>query len=264
VTQTTTDEKQYFGSEVIDGRIFVITIDRPEARNAFNGAMARQLEALVDRFDEDDALWVAILRGNGPTFSAGQDLKAARTGDMGAAKKRGGFGIMGVPPRKPIIAAVDGQALAGGMEMVLSCDLVVASEAAVFGLAEAKRGLLAVGGGCFRLPQRVPYHVAMEMILTGETKTAQEMHQHGLVNRVVPRGEALAGALELARTIARNSPVAVRAAKEIAFRSAAERWTDADGWTKQQEPYRAVARSEDLQEGLRAFAEKRDPVWKGR
>jgi len=259
-----TDEKSYFHSEVVEGHIFVVTIDRPEARNAFNGAMARQLEALVDRFDDDDALWVAIIRGNGPTFSAGQDLKSARTGDMGASKKRGGFGIMGLPPKKPIIAAVDGQALAGGMEMVLSCDLVVASETSVFGLAEAKRGLLAVGGGCFRLPRRVPYHVAMEMILTGETKTAQEMQLHGLVNRIVPPGKALEGALELARLIARNSPVAVRAAKEIAFRSAAEQWTDADGWTKQQDPYRAVSRSEDLQEGLRAFAEKRDPVWKGR
>ena len=258
------DERQYFRSEVVDGHILVITIDRPEARNAFNGAMARQLEALIDRFDDDDGLWVAIVRGNGPTFSAGQDLKSARTGDLGASKKRGGFGIMGMPPKKPIIAAVDGQALAGGMEMVLSCDLVVASETSVFGLAEAKRGLLAVGGGCFRLPRRVPYHVAMEMILTGETKTAQEMQLHGLVNRVVPAGEALKGAIELARVIARNSPVAVRAAKEIAFRSAAEQWTDADGWTRQQEPYRAVARSEDLQEGLRAFAEKRDPVWKGR
>jgi enoyl-CoA hydratase len=258
------EEKSYVRSDVVDGHIFVVTLDRPEARNAFNGAMARQLEALVDRFDEDDQLWVAIIKANGPTFSAGQDLKAARTGDMGAAKKRGGFGIMGVPPKKPVIAAVDGQALAGGMELILSCDLIVATESSVFGLAEAKRGLLAVGGGCFRLPQRVPYHVAMEMILTGETKTAREMHQHGLVNKVVTAGRAYEGALELARIIARNSPVAVRAAKEIAFRSAAEKWTDADGWKKQQEPARAVMQSEDLQEGLRAFAEKREAVWKGR
>jgi len=258
------ETRNYFQHEVIDGHIFVITLDRPEARNAFNGAMAQQLEALIDRFDDDDALWVAIIKANGPTFSAGQDLKAARVNDMGASKKRGGFGIMGTPPKKPIIAAIDGQALAGGMEMVLSCDLVVATEASVFGLAEAKRGLLAVGGGCFRLPRRVPYHVAMEMILTGETKTAAEMHQHGLVNKVVPVGKALDGALELARIIARNSPVAVKAAKEIAYRSAAEMWNDADGWKKQQEPSRAVMQSEDLQEGLRAFAEKRAPVWKGR
>jgi enoyl-CoA hydratase len=258
------ETRPHFQSEVVDGHIFVVTIDRPEARNAFNGAMAREMESLMDRFDDDDRLWVAIIKANGPTFSAGQDLKAARTGDMGAAKKRGGFGIMGVPPKKPVIAAVDGQALAGGMEMVLSCDLIVATETSVFGLAEAKRGLLAVGGGCFRLPRRVPYHVAMEMILTGETKTAHEMHQHGLVNKVVPPGQAYEGAISLARIIARNSPVAVRAAKEIAFRSAAEQWTDADGWKKQQEPSRAVMQSEDLQEGLRAFAEKREPVWKGR
>jgi enoyl-CoA hydratase len=259
-----TEQRSYFQSEVIDDHIFVITIDRPEARNAFNGAMAAQLEALIDRYEDDAALRVAIIKGNGPTFSAGQDLKAARTGDMGAAKKRGGFGIMGMPPKKPIIAAIDGQALAGGMEMVLSCDLIVATETSVFGLAEAKRGLLAIGGGCFRLPRRVPYHVAMEMILTGETKTAAEMYGHGLVNKVVPPGKALDGALELARLIARNSPVAVKAAKEIAFRSAAEVWTDADGWKKQQEPSRAVMQSEDLQEGLRAFAEKREAVWKGR
>src|SRR5512147_353925 len=125
------ETKSYFQSQVIDDHIFVITIDRPEARNAFNGAMAAQLEALIDRYEDDSALWVAIIKGNGPTFSAGQDLKAARTGDMGAAKKRGGFGIMGVPPKKPIIAAIDGQALAGGMEMVLSCDLIVATETSV-------------------------------------------------------------------------------------------------------------------------------------
>ena len=258
------ESRDYFLTEVIDEHILVITIDRPEARNAFNGAMAAQLEGLIDRYEDDAALWVAIIKGNGPTFSAGQDLKAARTGDMGAAKKRGGFGIMGMPPTKPIIAAIDGQALAGGMELTLSCDLIVATETSVFGLAEAKRGLLAVGGGCFRLPRRVPYHVAMEMILTGETKTAAEMYTHGLVNKVVAPGKALEGALELARIIARNSPVAVKAAKEIAYRSAAELWTDSDGWTKQRDPSRAVMKSEDLQEGLRAFAEKRDPVWRGR
>ena len=258
------ESRDYFLTEVIDEHILVITIDRPEARNAFNGAMAAQLEGLIDRYEDDDALWVAIIKGNGPTFSAGQDLKAARTGDMGAAKKRGGFGIMGMPPTKPIIAAIDGQALAGGMELTLSCDLIVATETSVFGLAEAKRGLLAIGGGCFRLPRRVPYHVAMEMILTGETKTAAQMYAHGLVNKIVAPGQALEGALELARIIARNSPVAVKAAKEIAYRSAAELWSDADGWKNQQDPSRAVMKSEDLQEGLRAFAEKRDPVWKGR
>ena len=241
----------------------MITIDRPEARNAFNGAMAAQLEALIDRYEDDPALWVAIIKGNGPTFSAGQDLKAARTGDMGAAKKRGGFGIMGMPPKQ----ADHRRDRRSGARRRHGTDVVVRSDrcddTSVFGLAEAKRGLLAVGGGCFRLPRRVPYHVAMEMILTGETKTAAEMYAHGLVNKVVAPGKALEGALELARIIARNSPVAVKAAKEIAFRSAAELWSDADGWKKQQEPSRAVMQSEDLQEGLRAFAEKRDAVWKG-
>jgi len=245
-------------------RTLLITINRPEARNAFDSAMARQMEAIIDRYEEDESLWVAVIRGEGPSFSAGQDLIAARKGDMATAPKRGGFGVMGVPPAKPLIAAVDGQAFAGGMELVLSCDLIVATTASQFGLMEAKRGLLAVGGGCFRLPRRLPYHVAMEMVLTGEPRPAEEMHRLGLVNRLVEPGRALDAALELAGELAKNSPVAVRAAKEIVSRSHAERWTDADGWKLQMGAFARVQGSEDLREGLMAFAEKRDPVWKGR
>jgi enoyl-CoA hydratase len=242
----------------------LITIDRPEARNAFDGAMARRMEMALDRFDEDDDLWVAIIRGEGTSFSAGQDLIAARKGDMAIAPRRGGFGVMGVPPAKPLIAAIDGTAYAGGMELVLSCDLIVATTASKFGLMEVKRGLLAVGGGCFRLPRRLPYHVAMEMVLTGEPRSAEEMHRLGLVNRLAAPGQALDTALELADQLGRNSPIAVRAAKEIVARSYAEQWTDADGWKLQMGPFERVQGSEDLREGLAAFAEKREPVWKGR
>ena len=251
-------------SEIVDERILVITLDRPEARNAFNGEMARQLEAVIDEYDADDQLWVAVIRANGPTFSAGQDLKSAGSGDFGVTEKRGAFGVMRVPPMKPLIAAVEGQAFAGGMEMILACDLIVASETSQFGLAEARRGLVAVGGGCFRLPRQIPYHVAMEMILTGDAKSAAEMQHYGLVNRVTPTGEAFEGALDLARRLAENSPVAVKIARQIISRSHKEVWTDEDCW-ELQKPYRQMSmESEDMQEGIAAFIEKRKPVWTGR
>ena len=250
-------------SEIVDDHILVITLNRPEARNAFNGEMARQMEAVVDEYDANDQLWVAVVKANGPTFSAGQDLKGIETGDMGATEKRGGFGMMRVPPEKPVIACVDGQAFAGGMEFILSCDLIVATESSVFGLSEARRGLLAVGGGCFRLPRRIPYHVAMEMILTGDEKSAEEMQRLGLVNVVVPDSKALEGALALANKIASNSPVAVRNARELVTRSHKERWLDEDSWDLQNPYMQTVFKSEDLKEGIAAFVEKRDPKWKG-
>ena len=245
------------------GHVLVITLDRPQARNAFNREMADEMEAVVDAFEADRQLRAAVLTANGPTFSAGQDLIAAARGERAIAARRGGFGILIQPPAKPLIAAVEGQALAGGMELTLCCDLIVASTAAVFGLAEVKRGLVAVGGGCFRLPRQIPYHIAMEKILTAETKTAEEMHRLGYVNRLVAPGETLAEALRLAELIARNGPAAVRAAKEIASRSHAEGWTDAEGWDKQNPIVAPAFNSPDRDEGLRAFAEKRDPVWTG-
>jgi enoyl-CoA hydratase len=257
-------ERQYFRTETVDQRILVITIDRPEARNAFNSAMARQLEAIVDRYDADDELWVAIIKGEGGTFCAGQDLKAAAAGDFAMAGKRGPFGIMGTPPQKPLIAAIEGHALAGGFELALSCDLIVATRETRFGLAEVKRGLYAAGGGAFRLPRRLPYHLAMEMVLTGEPRGAAEMQAHGLLNRMAEPGQSCAAALELARVIAGNAPIGVRNSKEVIYRSVAEGWSDEAGWRNQGPLTERVLRSADMREGLMAFAQKRPPVWRNR
>jgi enoyl-CoA hydratase len=245
------------------GHVLVVTLNRPEARNAFNREMAAEMEAIVDAYEADVQLRAAIIQANGPTFSAGQDLIAAARGEMAVTQSRGGFGIMSKPPVKPLIAAIEGQALAGGMELSLCCDIIVASKAAVFGLAEAKRGLVAIGGGCFRLPRRLPHNIAMEMILTAEPKNAEQMHRLGYVNSLVEPGATLEEALRLAHLIARNGPIAVRASKEIAARSSSEQWSDAEAWEKQAAIVAPVRKSADLQEGLRAFAEKRDPVWTG-
>jgi enoyl-CoA hydratase len=246
------------------GHILVIRLNRPQARNAFNRQMAHDFEAIIDAYEADPDLRVAVICAEGPTFSAGQDLIAAAKGEFAATQRRGGFGVMRQPPEKPLIAAVEGQALAGGMELTLCCDMVVASTAAVFGLAEAKRGLVAVGGGCFRLPSRVPIPIAMEMILTAEPRSAEDMHRFGYVNRLVAPGQALDAALELAALVARNGPLAVKASKAIASRAVAEQWTDAEAWKHQAQITAPMADSEERREGLRAFAEKRDPVWTGR
>lgn len=246
------------------GHTLVITLNRPEARNAFNAPMAAEMEAIVDRYEDDGALRVAILRAEGSTFCSGQDLKEAAQGGRAVAPKRGGFGIMRKPPVKPLIAAVDGQALAGGMELTLCCDLVVASTRSVFGLAEVRRSLVAVGGGCFRLPKRLPWPIAMELILTAETKSAQEMKHFGFVNSVVEPAAVLDEALRFASLIARNGPLAVKASKGIALASTAENWSDEEAWERQMAIAAPVLTSEDLKEGLAAFAQKRDPVWQGR
>jgi enoyl-CoA hydratase len=246
------------------GHVLVITLNRPEARNAFNKPMADEMQAIMDRYEADADLRVAILRAEGSTFCSGQDLKEAAQGGRAVADRRGGFGIMKKPPLKPLIAAVDGQALAGGMELTLCCDMVVASTTSVFGLAEVKRSLVATGGGCFRLPRRLPWAIAMELILTAQTKSAHEMKQHGFVNSVVEPGSVLEEALRYAAVIAENGPLAVKAAKEIALTSMAENWSDDEAWDKQLPIVAPVWRSEDLREGLAAFAEKRPAVWKGR
>ena len=246
------------------GAIAIVRINRPEVRNAFDRATAEAMEAALDALDADSDLRVGVLTGAGTAFSAGQDLKAAARGEFAQTQRRGGFGIMKQPPKKPLIAAVEGSALAGGFELALSCDLIVASDAAQFGLPEVKRSLVAVGGGALRLPQRLPYHIAMEMLLSGEPQSAEAMARWGVVNRICGPGEALATALGLAETIAANGPLAVVATKEIATRSRGENWSAAEGWTRQMELAGPVFASEDFREGLLAFAQKRAPQWSGR
>jgi enoyl-CoA hydratase len=249
-------------TEVVDEHILVITMNRPKRRNAFDGAAARALETVIDQYESDPALRCAVLTGSDIVFSAGQDLIAAASGDVAVGQRRGGFGIMAKPPIKPIIAAVEGHALAGGLELCLSCDLIVSSNTATMGLPETARSLVAMGGGCFRLPKRIPYHLAMELILTGKAWPATRFAELGLVNKITEPGHALAGALELAAEVIAAGPLAVQASKQIAMH--AHDWTDADAWRNQAEYIAPVMASDDLQEGLRAFAEKRAPIWTGR
>jgi enoyl-CoA hydratase len=248
--------------EEADGGVLVITIDRPEARNAVNAAVARGIAAALDRLDGEQELRAGILTGAGGTFSAGMDLKAFVAGESPHVEGRGFAGIVQGPPRKPLIAAVEGYALAGGFEVALACDLIVAARDARFGIPEVKRSLVAAGGALIRLPKRIPYHLAMELALTGEPIGAERAHALGIVNRIAEPGEALAGARELAAAIVRNGPLALDATKRIV--AAAQDWTEEEAWRRQGEIAGPVFGSEDAREGAVAFAEKRDPVWKGR
>lgn len=244
------------------GYVQVITINRPQAKNALNAAVGRAVADAVDELDESDELWAGILTGAGGTFSAGMDLKAFLRGESPAIEGRGLCGITRATPRKPLIAAVEGWAVAGGFELLLACDLVVASRTARFGVPEVKRSLVAGGGGAYLLPRRVPFAIAMEMLLTGDPITAERAAEVGLVNRLTEEGGSLEGALELAAVVAQNGPLAVAVTKQIA-RSSSD-WTLDEGWTKQSELLAPVMKSEDAREGARAFAEKRAPVWRGR
>jgi enoyl-CoA hydratase len=243
------------------GHVLVVTISRPEVRNALNGAASRALAAAADELDADDDLRVGVLTGAGGTFCAGMDLKAWMTGDKPVIEGRGFGGITITPPRKPLVAAVEGYALAGGFELMLACDLVVAAEGSKFGVPEVKRALVAGGGAALLLPQRLPYAIAMELLLTGDQFTAARAAELGLVNRVVANGGALDGAVALAEAIAANGPLAVAVTKQIA--RASSDWTVAEGWKRQEELYKPVFASADAREGAAAFAEKRAPVWRG-
>jgi enoyl-CoA hydratase len=245
----------------VDGGVAVITINRPEARNAVNGEVARGIAAAVDEFDGADGVRVLIITGAGGTFSAGMDLKAFLAGDAPTVAGRGFGGIAEQPPVKPVIAAVEGYALAGGFELALSCDLIVASETAKFGLPEVRRGLVAAAGGLLRLPRRVPYHLAMEIALTGEHFTAARLHQAGLVSRVTGAGQAVAGARELAAQVAQGAPLALAATKRVIVESAD--WDSSEAFARQGEVIRPVFTSADAMEGAAAFAQKRTPVWRG-
>lgn len=243
------------------GGVTVITIDRPRARNAMDRATAEQLAAALDDFDARPDAVIGILTGAGGTFSAGMDLKAFSRGERPSVPGRGFGGLTESPPAKPLIAAVEGWALAGGCEMALSCDLIVAARDAQFGLPEVKRGLVAAAGGLLRLPKAMPYQLAMRIALTGEPFSAEFAAEHGLVVSVTDPGEALAGAQELAARVAENGPLAVRATKRIV--SETVRWTDEQAFEAQSEITAPVFGSADAQEGARAFAEKRAPVWRG-
>ncbi len=247
------------------GHIEILTINRPEARNAINGAVSRAFTAAFDQLEEDPDCWVVIVTGSGDkAFSAGMDLKAFTAGEAGEIMgTKGGFG--GIAQRdfpKPLIAAVNGSALAGGCEIMLSCDLVVAVEEAVFGIPEVKRGLIAGAGGLFRLPKRIPQAVAMELALTGDPIDARRALEIGLINRVVPRARLMEEALTLAGTIAENAPLAVRASKRV-MKQAGE-VPDAEGWAINNAVVPEVFGSADAREGPIAFAEKRKPNWTGK
>jgi enoyl-CoA hydratase len=241
--------------------IAVLTINRPAARNAVNGAVAAGIAGAIGELDDRKDVSVLILTGAGGTFSAGMDLKGFLSGDNPMAGGRGFGGITERPPAKPIIAAVEGYALAGGCELALACDLIVASEDALFGLPEVTRGLVAGAGGLLRLQRRIPYHIAMEIALTGERIPAARLHDAGLINRLVPAGEALAAAQVLATRIAANAPLALAATKRIIVESAD--WPAAHAFAKQSEIAASVFGSKDAIEGAAAFAEKRAPVWLG-
>ncbi|MEE2058550.1 crotonase/enoyl-CoA hydratase family protein [Rhodococcus artemisiae] len=242
------------------GRILIVTINRPDARNAVNLAVSRQLADAMDELDESSDLSVGILTGAGGNFSAGMDLKAFAAGEIVAIEGRG-LGFTERPPAKPLIAAVEGNALAGGTEIVLATDLVVAARDAKFGLPEVKRGLVAGGGGLLRLPDRIPYQKAVELALTGDTFTAEEGAGYGFVNVVAESGKALDEAVRLAERITENGPLAVAATKRIIAES--RTWTDEEKWRKQIELLAPVFMSKDAAEGAKAFAEKRKPNWTG-
>lgn len=258
---TVTEEPDPVLTEVVDG-VLVVTINRPDARNAINTVTAEAIGAAMDRLDSDPTLVSGIITGAGSTFCAGMDLKAFLAGEKPSIPGRGFAGIVEGPPSKPLIAAVEGYALAGGFEIALACDMIVAADDVKFGLPEVKRGLVAAGGGLMRLPQRVPYHLAMEWALTGAMITAQQAHEVFLVNRLTPRGGALAAALELGRAIAANGPLAVRATKQVIVE--APEWSRDEMFDRQRDITVPVRGSEDAREGATAFKEKRAPRWQGR
>jgi len=240
--------------------VLVITMNRPEARNAMNKAVAEAIAAALDRLDADPALRVAVLTGAGGTFCSGMDLKGFLRGESPVVKGRGFGGLVLKPPVKPLIAAVDGYALAGGLEMMIACDLVVASAGAKFGIPETKRGLAAGAGGLMRLPDQIPYRVAMELALTGNFIDVQRAMALGLINRI-SEGPAIEGAMALAREITQNGPAAVRVSKQIISESRG--WPQGERWERQDALLPEVFTSPDAREGAAAFAEKRKPNWTG-
>lgn len=245
----------------VAGGLMTITLNRPEVRNAIDRDLSYDVCAAVDELDERDDLRVGILTGAGGTFCSGMDLKAFVRGEVTRVEGRGLMGIVRTPPRKPMIAAVEGYAVAGGFEAALACDLLVAARDARFGLPEARRGLAAAGGGLIRLPRLIPPRIAMELALTGDIVGAELLCQHGLVNRLTEPGGALHDAEALARRIFANAPLAVAASKRVIIEQ--RNWQDGESFDRQEEITGHLLSSADAREGAMAFAEKRPPVWKG-
>ncbi|MEV5718617.1 crotonase/enoyl-CoA hydratase family protein [Amycolatopsis mediterranei] len=239
------------------GSTLLITIDRPQARNAVNAAVAAGLAAALDELESDPTLRAGVLTGAENTFSAGMDLKAALKGESPEIPGRGFGGLTEAELTKPLIAAVEGFAMGGGFELALGCDLIVAGETAQFGLPEVKRGLIAAGGGVIRLPKRIPHHLAMEFLLTGEPVTGRRAGELGLVNRVTADGDAAAVAVGLAEKLAENAPLALAAVKKIV------RGSEAEAFAVQREETKKLMQSKDVREGMTAFAERRAPKWTG-
>ena len=248
----------------VDGHVATITLNRPDQRNAVSPELTLAMDAALQRFEADPEVWVALLTGAGPNFCAGADLKAIAAGRAKElSTEAGGFaGFVRYPRTKPVIAAVTGFALAGGTELVLTCDMVVAAEDAFFGLPEVTRGIVAAGGGMFRLPRALPPAVARELLLTGGRLPAADAHRYGMVNRLVPADQVLSTARELADTICANAPVAVR--ETLALARAALEIDEQEAWRRSDAARARVAQSEDAKEGPRAFAEKRAPRWTGK
>jgi enoyl-CoA hydratase len=242
--------------------VLTITINRPAQKNAVNRDVAVAVASALDLLDSDPSLSVGVLTGAGGTFSAGMDLKAFANGQTPILRGRGFGGVTQAVVRKPLIAAVEGWALGGGFEMALGCDLIVAAEDAKFGLPEVKRGLIAGEGGVIRLPQRIPYHVALKVLLTGEPLSAVDAKQYGLVSELTASGAALAEAQELAQRIAANAPLALARVKEVLRET--QGLNDTEAFERQAQSASSLLHSEDAHEGALAFAEKRAPVWRGR
>jgi len=241
--------------------VLLITINRPEVRNAVDAAVAAGVAGALDELDGDDSLSVGVLTGAGGFFCAGMDLGAFVSGESPWFGDRGFAGIAQRASVKPLIAAIEGFAVAGGMEIALACDLIVAARGAKLGIPEVKRSLVAAGGALLRLPRRMPYHVVMELALTGDPFPAERFHELGVVNRLAEPGSAVEVALELAAAIARNGPLALSASKRILQEQSD--WSIAEMWQRQGEISGPVMVSDDAREGALAFKEKRDPVWRG-
>jgi enoyl-CoA hydratase len=244
-----------------DASVIILTMNRPRQRNAMTRTLGEMIAAALDELDQRDDLAAAVLTGAGGTFCSGMDLKGFLAGDLPTVPGRGFGGLTERPPSKPLVAAVEGYALAGGFELVLACDLVVASSSALFGLPEVRRGLVARGGGLLRLPERLPRALALELILTGDTLAAERAGSFGLVNRVVEPGTALNQAVALARDVAANAPLALKASKQIVNESPS--WPLNERFSRQRAVTDPVFASDDAKEGARAFAEKRTAVWTG-